>query len=31
MRWSPALQSALQEAYVPVGTQAGFWLYRPRE
>ncbi len=30
-RWSPALQSALQEAYVPVGTQAGFWLYRPRE
>jgi hypothetical protein len=30
-RWSPALQAALQEAYVPVGTQAGFWLYRPRE
>ena len=30
-RWSPALQSALLAAYVPAGTQAGFWLYRPGE
>jgi hypothetical protein len=29
-RWSPALQSALQDAYVPDGVQAGFWLYVPR-
>jgi hypothetical protein len=30
-RWSPALQAALLAAYDPAGTQAGFWLYRPRE
>jgi hypothetical protein len=30
-RWSPLLQSALQDAYVPAGAQAGFWLYVPRE
>jgi hypothetical protein len=29
-RWSPALQAALLAAYAPAGTQAGFWLYRPR-
>jgi hypothetical protein len=29
-RWSPELQAALLDAYVPAGTQAGFWLYRPR-
>ena len=30
-RWTPALQAALAAAYVPAGTQAGFWLYRPGE
>ncbi|MBV9326282.1 MAG: hypothetical protein JO352_21165 [Chloroflexi bacterium] len=30
-RWSSALQSALLDAYAPAGSQAGFWLYRPRE
>ena len=29
-RWSPALQAALEAAYVPAGTEAGFWIYRPR-
>ncbi|HEY1292656.1 MAG TPA: hypothetical protein VGJ60_06135 [Chloroflexota bacterium] len=29
-RWSPEVQAALLEAYVPAGQQAGFWLYRPR-
>jgi hypothetical protein len=29
-RWSVALQAALQAAYAPAGSQAGFWLYRPR-
>ena len=28
-RWSPELQAALLEAYVPAGAQSGFWLYRP--
>jgi hypothetical protein len=28
-RWTPAIQAALLNAYVPVGSQAGFWLYRP--
>jgi len=28
-RWSPALQAALEDAYVPVGSEAGFWIYRP--
>jgi hypothetical protein len=30
-RWSADLRSALLEAYEPAGSQAGFWLYRPRE
>ncbi len=29
-RWSPAIQAALQSAYVPDGVDSGFWLYRPR-
>jgi hypothetical protein len=29
-RWSPAIQAALLDGYVSDGTQAGFWLYRPR-
>src|SRR5205823_12496566 len=29
-RWPHSLQSALQSAYIPAGTEAGFWLYRPR-
>jgi hypothetical protein len=29
-RWTPALRAALRAAYVPVGQEAGFWLYRPR-
>jgi hypothetical protein len=29
-RWSAGLQSALEAAYAPAGSQAGFWLYRPR-
>jgi hypothetical protein len=28
-RWTPALQAAIAAAYVPAGSQAGFWLYRP--
>jgi hypothetical protein len=28
-RWTPALQAALQANYVPAGSEAGFWLYRP--
>jgi len=30
-RWSAGLRSALLEAYEPVGAEAGFWLYRPRD
>jgi hypothetical protein len=30
-RWTPALQMAMLDAYVPAGSQAGFWLYRPRD
>jgi hypothetical protein len=29
-RWSAALQTALESAYQPSGTAAGFWLYTPR-
>jgi len=29
-RWTPALRTALSRAYAPVGSEAGFWLYRPR-
>ena len=29
-RWTRKLQSALEAAYVPVGSEAGFWMYRPR-
>jgi hypothetical protein len=29
-RWTPAMRRALTQAYVPAGTDSGFWLYRPR-
>lgn len=29
-RWTAGLKSALEAAYAPVGSQSGFWLYRPR-
>jgi hypothetical protein len=29
-RWTPAIQSALRSAYMADGSEAGFWLYRPR-
>ena len=30
-RWTLKLQSALKAAYVADGSEAGFWLYRPRQ
>jgi hypothetical protein len=29
-RWTPAVRSALNQAYTLAGTDSGFWLYRPR-
>ena len=29
-RWSSALRDALTATYAPAGSEAGFWLYRPR-
>ena len=29
-RWTATLRDALTAAYTPVGSRAGFWLYRPR-
>jgi hypothetical protein len=29
-RWTPALRAALDRAYAADGSEAGFWLYRPR-
>jgi hypothetical protein len=29
-RITPAVRDALLAAYAPTGSQAGFWLYRPR-
>jgi hypothetical protein len=29
-RWTPAVRSALNDAYTLAGSDSGFWLYRPR-